>query len=255
MVRIAALQAPADRRPRRLGDRSRSLACRWRRRGCRSSRSRSLLAASASASARCMPVTTVAIQNAVRPHQLGTATGAHELLPLSSAAPSWSRPSAPSCWAARRRHGGAIEDLGSVASAAGVDLAGVFRWTFAAAVLGLDRRARLPARDGGAAVAERQRPGTGGCGGRGVGPLSARGRTRRSRRWCRAARGRWRRAEGHDAAVRGDRHGEAVPVRLPAGGGDAHPLGRAGEPVADEHVAAPLSSPGTRFLAAESKAT
>ena len=29
------------------------------------------------------PMTTVAMQNAVPPHQLGTATGVHELLPLA----------------------------------------------------------------------------------------------------------------------------------------------------------------------------
>ena len=45
-------------------------------------------------------------------------------------------------------------------------------------------RARLPARHGGAAAAERQRPGTGGCGGRGVARASAGiDRRRRRNRW------------------------------------------------------------------------
>ena len=63
------------------------------------------------------------------------------------------------------------------------------------------------------------------------------------------------RDEGDEAPVRRDRRVEAAAVALGAARPDAHPPGRARLAVADEHVAAPLVSPGTRLVAREAKAT
>jgi predicted MFS family arabinose efflux permease len=83
-----------------------------------------------------LPVTTVAVQNAVGLHDMGTATGAMNFFRSLGGAIVVAAFGAIVLGGAGV-HGGAIEDLGTVASQQGVDLAGVFRWTFAAAVLGL----------------------------------------------------------------------------------------------------------------------
>src|SRR5204862_5027406 len=86
-----------------------------------------------------LPVTTVAIQNAVMPHQMGTATGAMNFFRSLGGALIVAVFGAilfsglPESVLARTT----IETLASDIAQSGADVASVFRWVFAAAALGL----------------------------------------------------------------------------------------------------------------------
>ena len=79
---FAALQAAGGDRPR-ASPSSPCRCLRWRRRACRSGGVEILLAFAGIGIGTIFPVTTVSIQNAVQPHQIGTATGDLQLLPLA----------------------------------------------------------------------------------------------------------------------------------------------------------------------------
>jgi len=83
------------------------------------------------------PITTVSIQNAVRPHQLGTATGAMNFFRSLGGALMVSAFGAIVLGGAGGggRAGVTLESLASGLGGSGEHLAGVFRWVFAAAAL------------------------------------------------------------------------------------------------------------------------
>ena len=107
-----------------------------------------------------LPVSTVSIQNAVQPHELGTATGtANFSRSLGGALIVALFGAIIVAGTGGAGRGGSMEDLASVAARSGADLATVFQFVFGAALVGFVLRLRLPARDGGTAVARQRGPG------------------------------------------------------------------------------------------------
>jgi EmrB/QacA subfamily drug resistance transporter len=98
-----------------------------------------LLAATSIGLGSLLPVTTVAIQNAVSPHQMGTATGTMNFFRSLGGALMVAGFGAivfsgiPQSVLAKAT----MENLASSISQAGLDLSGTFRWVFAAAAFGL----------------------------------------------------------------------------------------------------------------------
>jgi MFS family permease len=81
------------------------------------------------------PICTVSIQNAVARHQVGTATGAMNFFRAlaSTLAVAIMGTILLSGLGAMPQRGGSVEVLVAVASQAGIDMAGLFRWVFVAA--------------------------------------------------------------------------------------------------------------------------
>jgi MFS family permease len=86
-----------------------------------------------------LPVTTVAIQNAVAPHQMGTATGSMNFFRSLGGALIVAGFGAILLGAVPASEIGRVtlETLAPTLANAGLDIAGVFRWVFAAAAAGL----------------------------------------------------------------------------------------------------------------------
>jgi MFS family permease len=84
-----------------------------------------------------LPVSTVSIQNSVKPHELGTATGtANFSRSLGGALIVAVFGAILTAGTAGVRDGGGLEALAAAAARSGVDLAGVFQMIFAAALVG-----------------------------------------------------------------------------------------------------------------------
>ena len=98
-----------------------------------------LLAVASCGLGTLLPVTTVAIQNAVAPHQMGTATGAMNFFRSLGGALIVAGFGAILLGAVPAGEIGhvTIETLAPTLTRAGLDIAGVFRWVFAAAAAGL----------------------------------------------------------------------------------------------------------------------